>query len=246
MSSVLYHTRMRGNMRIERIDDKTVKCFLSNEELEEYDIDYKDFLMRNDKAKQVVHDIIVQAAEQVGYKPPKFAFDMQIMMLPDHGLILTFSETDYTSAPSIQQVIDCLKKMRQALQDTKEHLGIANDEDTPDNTVMEIETGNSQPSSHKIISDKAVFIFDSIRQVMAYACVLPPNMRIHSSLYKYNDKFYLYIQKKSASYERYSHACVQALEFGTLYCTDEKLILPLQEHWECLIPEKALQKLKYE
>ena len=28
-------------MKIERIDDKTVKCFLSNEELEEYDIDYK-------------------------------------------------------------------------------------------------------------------------------------------------------------------------------------------------------------
>ena len=31
-------------MKIERIDDKTVKCFLSNEELEEYDIDYKDFV----------------------------------------------------------------------------------------------------------------------------------------------------------------------------------------------------------
>ena len=33
-------------MKIERIDDKTVKCFLSNEELEEYDIDYKDFVTR--------------------------------------------------------------------------------------------------------------------------------------------------------------------------------------------------------
>lgn len=39
-------------MKIERIDDKTVKCFLSNEELEEYDIDYKDFVTRSDKAKR--------------------------------------------------------------------------------------------------------------------------------------------------------------------------------------------------
>ena len=39
-------------MKIERIDDKTVKCFLSNEELEEYEIDYKDFVTRSDKAKQ--------------------------------------------------------------------------------------------------------------------------------------------------------------------------------------------------
>ena len=43
-------------MKIERIDDKTVKCFLSNEELEEYDIDYKDFVTRSDKAKEVVQE----------------------------------------------------------------------------------------------------------------------------------------------------------------------------------------------
>ena len=81
-------------MRIERVDDKTVKCFLSNEELEEYDIDYKDFILRSDKAKEIVQEIIEQAEELVGYKPPKFAFDLQIMMLPDQGLILTFSERD--------------------------------------------------------------------------------------------------------------------------------------------------------
>ena len=52
-------------MKIERIDDKTVKCFLSNEELVEYDIDYKDFVTRSAKAKEVVHEIIAQAEEEV-------------------------------------------------------------------------------------------------------------------------------------------------------------------------------------
>ena len=51
-------------MKIERIDDKTVKCFLSNEELEEYEIDYKDFVTRSDKAKEVVQEIIEQAEEE--------------------------------------------------------------------------------------------------------------------------------------------------------------------------------------
>ena len=50
-------------MKIERIDDKTVKCFLSNEELEEYDIDYKDFVTRSDKAKEVVQEIIEQCRQ---------------------------------------------------------------------------------------------------------------------------------------------------------------------------------------
>ena len=44
-------------MRIERVDEKTVKCFLSNEELEEYDIDYKDFILRSDKAREIVQEM---------------------------------------------------------------------------------------------------------------------------------------------------------------------------------------------
>ena len=53
-------------MKIERIDDKTVKCFLSNEELEEYDIDYKDFVTRSDKAKEVVQEIIEGSPGKTG------------------------------------------------------------------------------------------------------------------------------------------------------------------------------------
>ena len=39
------------------IDDKTVKCYISNEELEEFDITYKDFILRSEKAKEVVEEI---------------------------------------------------------------------------------------------------------------------------------------------------------------------------------------------
>ena len=52
-------------MRIERIDDKTVKCYLSSEDLAEYDIDYRDFVMQSDKAKEVVQEIMEQAEEEV-------------------------------------------------------------------------------------------------------------------------------------------------------------------------------------
>ena len=58
-----------GIMKIERVDERTVKCFLSNEELEEYDIDYKDFILRSDKAREVVQEIIEQAEEQVRFRP---------------------------------------------------------------------------------------------------------------------------------------------------------------------------------
>ncbi|MBR6381772.1 MAG: adaptor protein MecA, partial [Lachnospiraceae bacterium] len=72
-------------MKIERVDDKTVKCYLSLEELEEYHVDYRDFLSRSEKAQRLMQEIIRQAREEVDYKPPKLAFEMQIMMVPDQG-----------------------------------------------------------------------------------------------------------------------------------------------------------------
>ncbi len=233
-------------MRIERVDDKTVKCFISNEEMEEYEIDYKDFILRSDKAKQVVHDIIVQAAEQVGYKPPKFAFDMQIMMLPDQGLLLTFSESEPAGLPNVQQIIDYLKDMKETIQKTKEQLGIdeagSGSRDGTDAQTKSNSNVTKQESGQK--PGKAIFVFESLRQVMDYAAVLPANLRIQSALYRVDDMYYLYLQKGGASYERYSRACIQALEFGSLYGADEALLLPLREHGECLIAQKAVRKLR--
>lgn len=225
-------------MKIERVDDKTVKCFLSNEELEEYDIDYKDFVLRSDKARQIVQEIIEQAAEQVGYKPPRFAFDMQIMMLPDQGLLLTFSESDPTGLPNAQQILDYLKEMKQALMRTKEQMGIEGP--VADAAPSTDGSGAAQPKRPQ----GAIFIFDRIQQVMDYACALPANLRVQSALYEMEGCYYLYLQKGAAAYERYSRACIQAMEFGRLYAAEESRLIQIKEHGSCLVAEKALQKLR--
>ena len=235
-------------MRIERVDDKTVKCFLSNEELEEYDIDYKDFILRSDKAKEIVQEIIEQAEELVGYKPPKFAFDLQIMMLPDQGLILTFSERD-SEIKEGDQFIECLREMKRILQRTREKLGQTGNGEAAepaaqpgaDNTQTE---GKSPGNQQENRPGYAVFVFSSIGKVMEYAAALPSNLQVESALYEMNGLYYLYLLKGRASYERYSRACIQALEFGTLYAAHEDQALQLKEHGVCLIGEKAVKKVR--
>lgn len=213
-------------MRIKRVDEKTVKCFLSNEELEAYEIDYKDFIMHSDKAKQVVQDILVQAAEQVGYKPPKFAFDVQIMVLQDQGILLTFSEND-TVNNHAQKILDYFKEMKDVLENAKEVL--AEVEKVP------------QPVQK---SDRAIFVFDSLRDVMGYAAALPDTLRVQSSLYEMQNRYYLCLNKGAAAYERFSRACIQAMEFGKLYSAQPGQELVLKEHGKCLIEEKAIRKLR--
>lgn len=217
-------------MKIERIDEKTVKCFLSNEELEEYEIDYKDFVMRSEKAREVVQEIIEQAAEEVGYIPPKFAFDLQIMMVADQGLVLTFSDKDPDLNDS-NQLIECLKEMKRILQRTREAA----------EQIPSQKEGEAKAASRP---EEAVFVFSSLSNVMGYAAALPGNLRIESTLYEWEGIYYLHLQKGHAAYERYSRACIQALEFSALYAAEETRILQLKEHGSCLISEKAVKKLR--
>lgn len=224
-------------MKIERIDDKTVKCYISNEELEELEITYKDFILRSERAKEVVEDIIEQAMEEVGYKPPEFAMDMQIMVLPDKGMMLTLSERspeDLKKNPMLQEY---LKEMQKTLE---EHFGdiaqIAKKVKEP--------TAETQKTQKQQMPDFAVFAFDSIRQLSDFAAILPKNMRMISSLYKMDDIYYLYLEKGGASYERYSRACIHALEYAVLYGATEEKIRYIQEHGECIIEEKAIVKVR--
>ena len=236
-------------MKIERVDEKTVKCFLSNEELEEYDIDYKDFVLRSDKAREVVQEIIEQAEEEVGYKPPKFAFDLQIMMLPDQGLILTFSDRDPEVKES-DQFIECLREMKRILQKTREKINAANTNPAEDEGKT-AENGEN-PAEAKAQSKKqldnrpgfAVFAFSSIGRIMEYAAILPANLQAESRLYEMDGVYYLYLLKGRASYERYSRACIQALEYASLYAAEESQVSHLREHGQCLIAEKAIKKLR--
>lgn len=261
-------------MRIERVDDKTIKCFLSNEELEQYEIDYKDFVMRSDKAREVVQEIITQAKEEVGYEPPKYAFDLQIMMVPNQGMVLTFQEKDLADLQNNDFLMECLKEMQNLFKQGKAPKGELH---FPENLMEMIgqmqsaaskgkngkaagENGNAAGDTGKTTGqekgpgakkqegppqpDFAVFAFRNIGRVMEYASVLPKNLRVKSALYTMDGLYYIHMQKGGASYQRYSRACVQALEFAGLFAASEDRLDYLREHGECLIAEQALKKLR--
>lgn len=244
-------------MKIERVDEKTVKCFLSNEELEEYDISYKDFVTRSEKAREIVEAIMAQAVEEVDYKPPHFAFDLQIMLLPDQGMILTFTERSPEDLKNGVNLINYLREMRRILKDK---LGMdgsaiagllaqammtaaAGQAETQEEGLDGKEP--SKKESQEIQKPRfAIFRFTSMRSLCEYARALPKNLRVISRLYRDGDTYYLYLERGGASYERYSRASIQALEFGELYAATQDKVVYLEEHGECLIGDKALARLR--
>lgn len=241
-------------MRIERIDDKTMKCFLSKEELEEYDISYKDFILRSDKAREVMEEIMAQAEEEVGFKPPQFAFELQIMVLPDQSMILIFSEKSPEDIQHAKDVVDCLNMIKDALGlkegDISKALGMAATDSDTDRKQLRADTSAPKKSMElKEVTEPAVtfavFAFNAISDICKYAQTLPGNLRVKSALYEMDGVYYLFLEKGAASYERYSRACIRTLEFGSLYTAEESKIEHIREHGECLIPDHAVKKMRF-
>lgn len=250
-------------MKIERIDDNTIKCFISIDEMQEYDVAYTDFISRTEKAQELMHRIIDQAHEEVGYQPPKFAFEMQIMMIPDQGMVLTFSEKepiDLKDNDKVDAFLDNLKNLMGKLTDQKnKNVGTTSAGNVEGGagslqdmfgaaTALGNEEATKKDSRKNETTIKpvyeAVFVFAAIAQVMDFATSLPSNIRVTSALYKMDGDYFVHITKGGASYDRYSRVCIQALEFGELYRADVGCDEMLKEHGECLIPEKALKLLR--
>ena len=196
------------------------------------------------KLKEVVQEIIEQAEEEVGYKPPKYAFDLQIMMLPDEGLVLVLSEKEPLENKSGAQLLQALQEMKRVFEEKKAEIGAAEKKAQAGENAGESGKKNKKAAEAQK-PQFAIFAFRNIGRVIEYAAVLPTNLRIDSTLYRMEDgTCYAYVRKGGASYERYSRACIQAMEFAALYAADEQKLRYLEEHGECLIREKALKKLR--
>ena len=132
--------------------------------------------------------------------------------------------------------------MKELLQKTK--MGIPEEMLQAPENVKEVVKVKKQKAPVPVRPEEAVFVFDSLFAVMEYAAVLPANLRVASALYCMKEQYFLYLKKGNASYERYSRACIQAMEFAALYTADRDRMLHLQEHGECLIAEQAIKKLR--
>ena len=78
-------------MRFKRISTDTVRCIITQDELKENGLDMDDFLSNNGRTEEFLRKMIAQA-EQVGFKVQGGPLTIQVAVLPENKLALTFSE----------------------------------------------------------------------------------------------------------------------------------------------------------
>lgn len=218
-------------MKYKKINEATVQCIISEEDMEEYGLTLADIFERNEKGEGFLRDIVERAHDEVGYRLRGDNIAMQITPIRDEGLVITFSDASMTS-------------VRNMLEHLKEVLAGFGQENMRE-AARALPGREALPQSHGNVDDTyRVFVFSSMNNILRYCASIPAKLSVRSNLYKLEGSYYLVVEKMRLSRNNYNRISVQAVEFATIILPSQETLLYLEEHGECLIRNKAVSRLR--
>lgn len=214
-------------MKYKKINDATVQCIITAEDMLEYGLTLSDIFERNEKGEGFLRDIIERAHEEIGYQINGENIAMQITPLKDKGLVVTFTDEGPMGFR------DILQHLRDVLQ------GVSEEFERQD----QVSQGEGQ-SAEVFDENRRMFVFASLHQVMQYTASIPNSLSVKSHLYKEGDAYYLVMEKNRLSHKTFNKISAQAVEFGNLIAVSEERMQYLEEHGERLIADRAVSRLR--
>lgn len=216
-------------MKYKKINEATVQCIITAEDMLEYGLTLSDIFERNEKGEGFLRDIIERAHDEVGYIVSGENIAMQITPMQNQGLVVTFTNE------SPAGFRDILQHLKEVLQGVSAELNKQED-------------GQQRAIQNRLAQDvddnRRMFVFSTLHQVMQYTVSIPLNLSVRSSLYKADEAYYLVIEKNRLSYKMFNKISAQAVEFGNLIAVSEERMQYLDEHGDCLIKDRAVSRLR--
>ncbi len=233
-------------MKFKRIDVETVRCLISEEELEENGLNMDDFLCNGDKTEDFLRKIVSLAETEVGYRIPGGSLSVQASILPNHVLSLTLSEKKG------QGILDILRNLKNAM--TKLSEAVENDDTEAFREILEAmgatdtqqRIGESDSGEKSVVKSSYQIEFDTFDHVLRYAdaTLVPDSVaNVVYSLEK-TGKYYLIIYKGRLNDDQMCRLLSAALDFSHAIYSDPSLLAYLDEHGEKVLSEDALQTLR--
>ena len=216
-------------MKYKKINDATVQCIVSADDMSEYGLTLSDIFERNERGEEFLRDIIERAHEEVGYQINNGNIAMQITPLKDNGLVVTFTD----EGPAAFK--EMLQNLKEVLQEFSAEL--AGQEERERSQVAAQKAGEYH-------ENRRMFVFASMHETMQYAATIPNTYSVKSHLYKEGGDYYLVLEKNRLSYKAFNRISAQAVEFGNLIAVSEERMQYLEEHGECLIRNRAVSRLR--
>ena len=252
-------------MKFKMIDEYTVRCVLTEDDMIENDIELEDFFHNREKVHNLLEVIMDKAKNEVGYELNEDVLSMQIMPLPRNGLAITIS------GKNDNDVIDIMGKVNELasitgddLEDSDKDSNEDSDEDN-DGISRDTESLNDLGliDTEKLIKKAAqkneraidgtnpkngikIFRFASLNEVEAFCMTMQRPKYVLSHLYKNNIQncYYLVIEQGRFTIKTFNMVCVMATEFSDLISHQSLSMVFIREHCELFISKKAIAVMR--
>ena len=177
-------------MKFRKINDTTINCIITQDDLRKHGIDLDDLFDRKKNAVEFIKRIILKAASSVNMNMKNDYTSMRISVLPDQSVSLTISQDPAESA-KIKEHKDLASGSRQA--------GGKASEKASDRAVQK-NVGNASKSG------TYVFRFYSIMETLPSCRILSTCRGLESSLYFVRESgfYYLVISRDADAGEDYA------------------------------------------
>lgn len=234
-------------MTFEKIDDTTLRCILTEEDLEERGFGLNDFLKNPYKIHGFLREMIETAALEFDMDIKEGMLALQVAPLPNNELAITFSIEDEKEGSSSDMANQIKKMIGSAIAkagipdfDTK---GVKQEAEKSKGNEN-AEKPETKPVSRKAFT--AVYRFKSYDAVEKFALHAKSEGLLKTSLYRSVDReeYLFVIQQGKETIEKTRSLCLLISEYAQLISAEETFLAYLNEHYQLIMKDHVIQRLQ--
>ena len=222
-------------MRFKRVDKSTVRCIISQDEIEERGLKIEDLIRNGDKAQEFLNEVVDMAEEEMGFKMNSGVQAVQAAFLPNHDVVFTFS--DNAQSIGMDQAISQLK-------DLISEEGMTQDSDYMDVGLLD-SSKKAKEEFFTVSGERLITVFFQNIDVACSFCTRFLGFSFPTEkLYKYEQGYALMLDTKDLGKEEMEALYLQVAEYGTDVTMGTCRPYQILEHGKCIIEKEALQRLQ--
>lgn len=216
-------------MKFRKINDTTINCIITQDDLKKHGILLDDLFDRKKNAVEFIKRIILKAASSVNLSIKNDYTSMRISVLPDQSVSLTISQDPVESARIREQGdINALPPESRSGPSGNEEVK------TPVRTLSGI------PESGTYL-----FRFPSVGAAAPACRILASFCGIDTSLYFVRETggYYLLVEKGIDPADDYDRVVLRINEFGKMVTCSDMALAYMKEHSDCILRSRAAQQI---
>ena len=224
-------------MKFKRINVDTVRCIITENELNENGLEIEDFMHNDGRAEEFLRKVVSLAEEEVGFHVQGGPLSVQVAVLPEpeHSVALTFSEKPENN------LLNLLQNLKNAMDNLSGNLAAgkkSTDEADEEDTLL----GGDSKNRIYLLG------FHNLEEIITYAKAIVLEEPIVSSVYRIQEqtgqKYYLMIERNGLGDKEICRVISASVEFMVDASSEPGKASYILEHGTCIIEKDALEILQ--